>query len=174
MKKSLAAMVAASVILTTLSGCGSVQVENGTTGVSEELNTWVCGDCGATGNTGKFCTECGAEKKSAEPVSTGSWVCSQCGATSTGKFCTECGSPRDRENTESAIDETSTVTTQTKVNSEQTEMNGETTASIPSHTETDLIQTEPINSEVVSTSNGTIGNPFKMENGFIVRDTMQL
>ena len=46
---------------------------------------WVC-SCGAS-NTGKFCSECGAPKPSAE------WTCS-CGAVNKGKFCSECGKPR--------------------------------------------------------------------------------
>ena len=48
---------------------------------------WTC-SCGHSGNTGKFCAECGKPK----PEST-SWTCS-CGATNTGKFCSECGKPR--------------------------------------------------------------------------------
>ena len=43
---------------------------------------WKC-SCGAEGNTGKFCSECGKAK--AEP-----WTCS-CGQENTGKFCSECG-----------------------------------------------------------------------------------
>ncbi|MBQ2933322.1 MAG: SPFH domain-containing protein [Clostridia bacterium] len=43
---------------------------------------WKC-SCGAEGNTGKFCSECGKPK--AEP-----WTCS-CGQENTGKFCSECG-----------------------------------------------------------------------------------
>ena len=46
---------------------------------------WKCA-CGAV-NTGKFCTECGAQKPADE------WKCS-CGAINTGKFCSECGSKR--------------------------------------------------------------------------------
>ncbi len=47
--------------------------------------TWTC-SCG-TVNTGKFCSECGAKRPSAE------WKCS-CGAVNTGKFCPECGAKR--------------------------------------------------------------------------------
>ena len=49
---------------------------------------WTC-SCGHTGNTGKFCGECGAPK----PAPAGEWKCS-CGAGNTGKFCGECGKPR--------------------------------------------------------------------------------
>ena len=49
---------------------------------------WTC-SCGHTGNTGKFCGECGAPK----PAPAGGWKCS-CGAVNTGKFCGECGKPR--------------------------------------------------------------------------------
>lgn len=53
--------------------------------VEAQQSGWVC-SCGA-GNTGKFCSECGAPKPSAE------WTCS-CGAVNKGKFCSECGKPR--------------------------------------------------------------------------------
>ena len=49
---------------------------------------WTC-SCGHTGNTGKFCGECGAPK----PAPAGEWKCA-CGAVNTGKFCGECGKPR--------------------------------------------------------------------------------
>ncbi|MBR2951087.1 MAG: SPFH domain-containing protein [Lachnospiraceae bacterium] len=48
---------------------------------------WNCA-CGATGNTGKFCAECGAKK----PESS-FWTCS-CGAQNKGKFCPECGAKK--------------------------------------------------------------------------------
>lgn len=47
---------------------------------------WSC-PCGAQGNQGKFCSNCG------KPQAADGWVCS-CGATSQGKFCTECGKPK--------------------------------------------------------------------------------
>ncbi|MBO7458844.1 MAG: OmpA family protein [Paludibacteraceae bacterium] len=56
----------------------------------EKANTWKCPKCGHKGNTGKFCTECGAKKPEAE----GAWFCPNCGAKNTGKFCTECGTPK--------------------------------------------------------------------------------
>ena len=52
---------------------------------------WTCA-CGATGNTGKFCMECGAKR--VEPAV--GWTCS-CGAVNTGKFCVECGSKKPAE-----------------------------------------------------------------------------
>ncbi len=48
---------------------------------------WTCA-CGKSGNTGKFCTDCGAPKPAAE-----GWTCS-CGAVNKGKFCSECGKPK--------------------------------------------------------------------------------
>ena len=48
---------------------------------------WTC-SCGKTGNTGKFCAECGSPK----PVSD-AWTCA-CGAVNKGKFCSECGKPK--------------------------------------------------------------------------------
>lgn len=47
---------------------------------------WDCA-CGTTGNTGKFCAECGSPRPSAE------WTCS-CGSVNKGKFCPECGTKR--------------------------------------------------------------------------------
>ncbi|MBQ5661325.1 MAG: SPFH domain-containing protein, partial [Lachnospiraceae bacterium] len=49
---------------------------------------WTC-SCGHTGNTGKFCAECG-KKKPEEPAG---WTCS-CGSVNKGKFCPECGSKK--------------------------------------------------------------------------------
>lgn len=49
---------------------------------------WTC-SCGHTGNTGKFCAECGAPK----PVAADGWTCS-CGAVNKGKFCAECGAKK--------------------------------------------------------------------------------
>ena len=48
---------------------------------------WVC-TCGAAGNTGKFCMNCG--KPMPAPQNDGAWVCA-CGAQNTGKFCPNCG-----------------------------------------------------------------------------------
>ena len=52
----------------------------------EEDLSWDCPSCGATGNTGNFCTDCGAARP---------WDCPNCGATgNTGNFCPNCGSTR--------------------------------------------------------------------------------
>ena len=48
---------------------------------------WSC-SCGNSGNTGKFCSECGKPKPADDR-----WTCS-CGAVCQGKFCSECGSKR--------------------------------------------------------------------------------
>ena len=48
---------------------------------------WTCG-CGQTGNTGRFCAECGKPQPSAA-----GWKC-PCGTTNLGKFCVNCGKPR--------------------------------------------------------------------------------
>ncbi len=63
-------------------GMGAQQVAKAET----EQNGWKC-SCGATA-TGKFCTECGAKKPSAE-----GWTCS-CGTVNRGKFCSECGAKK--------------------------------------------------------------------------------
>ena len=52
---------------------------------AQQPTGWTCA-CGATGNTGKFCSECGKP----QPAPAGSWTCA-CGAQNTGKFCSECG-----------------------------------------------------------------------------------
>ena len=52
---------------------------------------WTC-CCGQTGNTGKFCSNCGKPK----PVAKDSWTC-RCGTVNTGKFCSECGAPKPAE-----------------------------------------------------------------------------
>ncbi len=49
---------------------------------------WSCA-CGQTGNTGKFCQNCGKP----EPVAVAGWNCS-CGNVNKGKFCENCGSPK--------------------------------------------------------------------------------
>lgn len=60
---------------------GRVQM-NGQSGQTV-AETWNC-TCRYTGNTGKFCVECGSPKPA------DGWVCS-CGAVNKGKFCSECG-----------------------------------------------------------------------------------
>lgn len=50
---------------------------------------WDCPTCGTKGNTGKFCIECGSSKPEV-------WDCPHCGATGNkGKFCAECGKAKD-------------------------------------------------------------------------------
>jgi len=50
---------------------------------------WTC-SCGQTGNTGKFCANCGKP----QPAPAAGWTCS-CGQTgNTGKFCANCGKPQ--------------------------------------------------------------------------------
>ena len=47
---------------------------------------WTCEKCGQTGNTGKFCANCGAQKPEA------GWTCAKCSQTgNVGKFCGNCG-----------------------------------------------------------------------------------
>lgn len=54
----------------------------------KKIDGWTC-TCGTSGNTGKFCTNCGSPK----PVEDGYWTCS-CGTKNKGKFCMECGSKK--------------------------------------------------------------------------------
>ena len=55
------------------------------------VSGWSCA-CGHTGNTGNFCSECGARK----PVED-TWTCT-CGSVNKGKFCPECGARRPEAN----------------------------------------------------------------------------
>ena len=50
---------------------------------------WTC-SCGQSGNTGKFCAECGKPQQAAAPEG---WTCS-CGAVNQGKFCANCGAKK--------------------------------------------------------------------------------
>lgn len=55
--------------------------------MNEPTEGWTC-SCGQSGNTGKFCVECGEKR----PENSG-WTC-DCGTINQGKFCTECGAKR--------------------------------------------------------------------------------
>ncbi len=55
----------------------------------KKTDEWTCSQ-GHGGNTGKFCSECGEPR----PADTGEWTCSQGHSGNTGKFCGECGEPR--------------------------------------------------------------------------------
>lgn len=58
-------------------------------GDASEKAGWTC-SCGHTGNTGKFCSECGSPMPA--PKAEG-WTCS-CGKVNKGKFCSECGAKK--------------------------------------------------------------------------------
>lgn len=64
----------------------------GSAPVSPAAGGWTCSNCGKSGNTGKFCTECGAANP-AQAAASG-WTCPNCGTVNSGKFCSECGTPR--------------------------------------------------------------------------------
>lgn len=58
---------------------------------NQQAQGWTCA-CGATGNTGNFCANCGSPKP--QPQAPATWTCA-CGATgNTGNFCANCGKPR--------------------------------------------------------------------------------
>lgn len=71
----------------TAAGTADLAGEAGSGTVPQAAGGWTC-SCGAQGNTGRFCAECGKPK----PSDNG-WTCS-CGAVNKGKFCTECGKPK--------------------------------------------------------------------------------
>ncbi len=57
---------------------------------------WTC-ENGHEGNTGKFCSECGAPKPEPSPTpepAAETWTCENGHEGNTGKFCTECGLPK--------------------------------------------------------------------------------
>lgn len=59
-------------------------------GAQDPNAPWTCEKCGKEGNTGKFCSDCGAPKPA-----TGEWTCPKCGKKgNSGKFCTDCGTKR--------------------------------------------------------------------------------
>lgn len=76
--------------------------------------TWTCSK-GHSGNTGKFCADCGEPKSDGgESKSDGSeetWTCSQGHSGNTGKFCAECGEPQEgpAETTTEATTEATTA-----------------------------------------------------------------
>ena len=50
---------------------------------------WTCTSCGQTGNTGNFCSNCGAAKPAED------WTCTSCGQKgNTGNFCSNCGAAK--------------------------------------------------------------------------------
>ena len=55
----------------------------------EPIAAWTCPSCGHSGNEGKFCTNCGQPK----PASS-DWTCPSCGTANTGKFCMNCGTKK--------------------------------------------------------------------------------
>ncbi|MDD6212627.1 MAG: SPFH domain-containing protein [Clostridiales bacterium] len=65
------------------------QVPQGNQGSTQEYkSTWDC-SCGHTGNTGKFCVECGSPRPQQN-----AWICPSCGTANKGKFCMECGTKK--------------------------------------------------------------------------------
>ncbi|MCQ2286602.1 MAG: OmpA family protein [Bacteroidales bacterium] len=79
----------------------SEQDENGQEETHKAIAGWTCPACGHEGNTGKFCSECGA-KQPTENATAESWTCAKCGHKgNTGKFCDECGAKRGERNVES-------------------------------------------------------------------------
>lgn len=58
---------------------------------------WTCLKCGAAGNTGNFCGQCGEKKPEPKPEPAG-WTCPKCGVTGiTGNFCSQCGEKKPED-----------------------------------------------------------------------------
>ncbi len=76
------------------SGMGSPAAQNSqaqASAPSASAGSWTCPSCGQTGNTGKFCLNCGKPR----PVATAEgWTCPDCGTLNKGKFCSNCGHPK--------------------------------------------------------------------------------
>lgn len=72
-------------------GAGAMMAGGGSavSGTGNAAAPWSC-VCGAGGNTGKFCVECGAPR----PGQAAGWTCAACGTMNKGKFCSECGAPK--------------------------------------------------------------------------------
>ena len=51
---------------------------------------WTCPNCGAEGNTGNFCGECGTPR----PEPSAEWTCPGCGQVNEGNFCPNCGTAK--------------------------------------------------------------------------------
>ena len=68
----------------TLYGMAAAQPSAAPQAAAPQAAGWMCA-CGQGGNTGKFCSNCGAPQPSAD-----GWTCT-CGTVNKGKFCSNCG-----------------------------------------------------------------------------------
>ena len=70
--------------------------EQAASGASKASAGWTCPECGKAGNTGKFCSDCGAKQPAPEaPASDAGWTCPECGKKgNSGKFCADCGAKK--------------------------------------------------------------------------------
>ena len=72
--------------------------------LAADSKQWDCPNCGAKGNTGNYCGQCGIKAVEA-------WKCSGCGQEgNTGNFCKNCGSKKET----SVINQSKSVTPQTQ------------------------------------------------------------
>lgn len=165
-RKAVSFLVAAMLTVAT-TGCAMqlpAKVDgNGTTVTEAASNTWDCPNCGATGNTKKFCTQCGTER-----ISAGSWKCPTCGSEASGNFCPECGTAKSAGNsaditTSGTNTTTSAVVTENTAPAESTpEQSAATTATTTAVTDA-TTSTVPVDNEPITTSTaGTIENPAKV------------
>ena len=77
MKRAVVRITALALVLFLVLGASCAAADGG---------EWTCTDCGQAGNTGNFCSNCGAARPSAD------WTCTTCGQTgNTGNFCSNCG-----------------------------------------------------------------------------------
>lgn len=169
MKRVLAVLLIASAIASTVTGCGYMQPAN-TDNTTNASSTWVCNECGAAGNTGKFCGDCGAERKT---KTDGSWTCSSCGASgNTGKFCADCGKPKDGDTgAEQKPTETSSVQEQRPA--ETSTVNEQRPAETSTTQEQRPAETTPTytesNTSPSGDRDGSLNNPYKIGEMFYVK-----
>ena len=77
MKKAVNRIAALALVIFLVLGSACASADGG---------DWTCQSCGQAGNTGNFCSNCGAAKPTAD------WTCASCGQTgNTGNFCFNCG-----------------------------------------------------------------------------------
>ena len=77
MKKAVIRIAALALALFLAAGMSRASADDG---------GWTCTSCGQEGNTGNFCSNCGAAKPAED------WTCTSCGQKgNTGKFCSNCG-----------------------------------------------------------------------------------
>ena len=136
---------------------------NGTTVTEAVPDTWDCPNCGSTGNTKKFCAQCGTEH-----ISAGSWKCPTCGSEASGNFCPECGTAKAGGNsadttTSGTNNTTPAVVTENTAPAESISEQPASTTAVTTVATDATTSTVPVDNESITASTaGTIENPAKV------------